>query len=106
MCNGEVVLPDTLEKVGYNPFADCWGITVVWVEDDSFVDNLRTSHSGSLMAILPARSTMVGDVLLWDLRRQKHVEIPEGVRRIGREWFKNSEIESVALPASVMEVDE
>lgn len=27
--------------------------------------------------------------------------IPDGVREIGEQWFKNSDIESITIPASV-----
>ena len=44
---------------------------------------------------------MVGDRLLWDLRRLRDVAVPEGVQKIGEHWFKNSAIESVEIPTSV-----
>ena len=31
--------------------------------------------------------------------------IPEGVQEIGEQWFENSHVESVALPASVMAIE-
>ena len=52
------------------------------------------------VAILPAR-TMMGGESLRDLRRQKEVIIPEGTQEIGEQWFMNSKIETVVIPASV-----
>ena len=49
---------------------------------------------------------MVGDVLLWDLRRQKNLVIPDSAQRIEKQWFKNCEIESVTIPASVTVIEE
>ena len=50
------------------------------------------------------RETMVGDVMLLDLRNCKHVVIPDGVEKIGNHWFCSSETESVKIPASVREI--
>ena len=47
---------------------------------------------------------MVGDRLLRDLRRQKDVVIPDGIREIGERWLQYSEIESVAIPKSVTDI--
>ena len=47
---------------------------------------------------------MVGDRLLWDLRRLKDLVIPDGAQEIGEEWFMNSGVESVVVPASVEEI--
>ena len=53
---------------------------------------------------MPGRLATVGGRLLWDLRRQKDVVLPEGVREIGERWFQYSEVESVTIPASVAEI--
>ena len=92
------MLPATLEKIGYALFFGCVNIQVIWVDNGSAVDDLRKAHSA---AILLGRSTMVGDKLLRDFRRLKDVIIPEGVLEIGEQWFMNSEVESVTIPASV-----
>lgn len=104
MCHGEVVLLDALEKVGTDVFYSCPEIKAIWVRNSSVADSLRGDSSCDYVAILPARSTMVGDGLLWDLRRQKDAVIPEGVREIGAQWFQNTEVENVTIPKSVEEV--
>ena len=45
--------------------------------------------------------TTVGGQRLRDLRRLKEVIIPEGVQKVGEQWFMNSEIEGVEIPANV-----
>ena len=53
------------------------------------------------MGIFSKKLTMVGNKLLWNLRKARNVTIPDGVREIEERWFMNSEIESVTIPASV-----
>ena len=101
MCPGEAVLPDALEKVGTDVFYSCPEIKAIWVGNSSVADSLRRGYCPDSVTILPARSTMVGDRLLWDLRKLKEVVIPEGVQEIGERWFINSKLESVTIPASV-----
>ena len=60
-------------------------------------------HVDNDVVVLPV-NMMVGDQLLRNLRRQKHVDIPEGVKRIGERWFADSEVESVMIPASASEI--
>ena len=49
----------------------------------------------------PFLETAVGSVRVWDLRKCKHVVIPEGAERIGNHWFYGCDIKSVRIPASV-----
>ena len=76
VCQGEAALPDALEEVGHHVFDDCPEIKTIWV-GNSFVANSLQKHS--CKRTLPARSTMVGDKLLWDLRKLRDLVIPEGV---------------------------
>ena len=46
----------------------------------------------------------VGRELLWDLRRQKHAVILEGIEQIGSKWFIWSKIKNVTVPASVCKI--
>ena len=46
----------------------------------------------------------MGDKFFANLRKQKSVAIPDGVQTFGEQWFKNSEVESVAVSASVKEI--
>ena len=99
MCPGEAVLPDALERIGYEVLDGCPKINVIRVEKNFAADSLKRKYSS--MTILPARLTMVGDNPLWELRRQKDVVIPEGVREIGEQWFKNTGVERITIPKSV-----
>ena len=52
----------------------------------------------------PPPETMVGNARVLDLRDCKEVVIPEGVEKIGNQWFWGSKIETVEIPASVREI--
>lgn len=56
------------------------------------------------VAVLPSARSYVGERTLRELRALRDVEIPQGVEKIGSEWFKNSGVESVTIPASVREI--
>ena len=43
---------------------------------------------------------------LTDLRGQKYIVIPEGVREIGEQWFKHSGIENILIPTTVERIGE
>lgn len=38
------------------------------------------------------------------LRAQKDIVLPDGIQILGEQWFKNSEIQSVTIPASMREI--
>lgn len=100
--SGEVVLPEALETVGCLVFDGYPEIKQIWVGNDSKV--LDFGRLDECVMMLPARSTMLGNKFLWDLRRQKDVVIPDGAQKIGKRWFKRCEAESVTIPKSVKEV--
>lgn len=95
------MLSSTLKEIGEDAFEYCWSLKIIWVEDGCAPDIRKCA--GQDVAIFPTR-TMASDKLLRDLRRQKDVVIPEGVREIGERWFWNTGIESVTIPASVAEI--
>ena len=97
--HGEAVLPDALERIGYEVFDGCPKINVIRIENNFAADCLKRKYGS--MTILPAKLTMVGDKPLWELRRQKDVVILEGVQEIGAQWFKNTGVERVTIPKSV-----
>ena len=61
-------------------------------------------HVRDSVIVLPADITVGGSSPPRDVRKWKHVVMPEGIERIGWRWFMDSEIESVAIPASVREI--
>ena len=52
----------------------------------------------------PLKETMIGNMRVWDLRKLKHVTIPDGAEKVGNHWFWGAEVESVTIPASVREI--
>lgn len=60
-------------------------------------------HVKDSVIVLPADIT-VGCSSPRDVRKWKHVVIPEGIERIGQKWFMDSGVESVVIPASVREI--
>ena len=97
----EIVLPRTLREVGENALAH-YALTAVWMERDRAPEVSR--WVGDSVLILDVRE-MVGERLLRDLRGQREVVIPEGVRTIEGHWFWKSEVEDVEIPASVRRID-
>ena len=79
-------------------FWECGCIRVIWTEEGR-IAAVRKSI-GPQTAVL-SRGTMVGDKYLCDLRTCVNVVIPEGVDRIEKDWFKNSNIQSVEISSSV-----
>ena len=51
------------------------------------------------------RDTLVGGILLCELRQLKNIVIPDGVEIIEERWFLNSQIETVTIPASVKKIE-
>ena len=96
----EMVLPSTLKKMDKNTLGGCDYLRIVWTEDGKRPKALKND------SILTLRtSTMVGSASLWDLRRTRDVEIPEGVERVGEGWFASSDIWSVKIPKSVVALE-
>ena len=75
---------------------------MVWVEDGCTAD-VRSSVTDSV-AIISASQKVKGYSVFTNLRKQKNMVIPEGVQVFGEQWFNNSEIENITIPASVTEI--
>lgn len=58
------------------------------------------------VAIISASQKIVEKMRLTDLRGQKYIAIPEGVREIGEQWFKHSGIENILIPTTVERIGE
>ena len=54
--------------------------------------------------MLPPKYFVVGNEYLWELRILGEIEFPDGITKIGDEWFKNSNINKVLIPDSVTEI--
>lgn len=94
------MLPDTLKKVGRYACANCPRIEMIWVGDRLDADGLRQQYASNSVVVLSMKM-LVGDRLVFDLRRLRDVVIPEGVQKIGEHWFKGAGIESAAIPVSI-----
>ena len=91
----------TLREIGSNAFHKCPRLTVVWVEGDCTAC-VEKRVEDSVVAL--STQITVGDMLLRDLRGQTNIRIPEGVRKIEDRWFMNSAVETIVIPASVLEI--
>lgn len=87
----DVVIPDTVSNIGTKAF-----------EGTPWLKNWMAGESGSE----DGDFLIVGDGILLAYRgNQAHVEIPDGVKQIGSEVFKeHTEIVDVAVPASVTKI--
>ena len=61
-------------------------------------------HVGVNVVRLPHFNTKVGDRTLGELRQLKEVKLSDGLEIIGENWFADSDIEKVVVPASVKEI--
>ena len=83
-CNSgieQATLPIALRDIGENAFRQCEKLKIAWVEGDC-ADRIRSCVDESV-AIIQVTQKTVGGKLLFDIRRQKDVVIPEGVQEIG-----------------------
>ena len=100
----EIVLPSTLTDIGTDTFKNCSSIRVIWTENCDRASIRRRLCSS--VVVLPERLTALGGAFLRDLRREKDIVLPEDIHEIGEQWFKNTDVESVIVPASVKTIGE
>ena len=48
--------------------------------------------------------TLIGNIKVWDLMKQKDIIVPDGVEKIGNHWFCGCHANSVTIPATVKEI--
>ena len=99
----ELTLPNALRKVHHSAFCDCDALRNIYMEDGCEASLSDTGIVGAVQ-VSPVPETMMENTRVWDLRRLKDIIIPEGVKRVGSQWFWESEVESVEIPASVVEI--
>ena len=99
----EIELPSGLRKIGSEAFLMCKELRVVYVEGARLPG--AEKYFDAQVVIGPPRRTMVGDVLLWDLRALMTVTLPDGIQKVGEGWFARSTIRSVSFPASVRKIE-
>ena len=104
-----VVIPDTVETIGWGAFMNCHNLT-----EASLPEGLSQIASGifsgcvSLEKVsIPASVQVVGAAAFRDCAALRSISIPSGVRIIGDEAFCGCEsLESAVLPDSVGEIGE
>ena len=97
-----------LTEIGERAFDWCYNLKKICLKGDCELDLARIGllYSTSSAQIILLSVTLPGGVRLQDLCTTKDVVIPDGVERIGNNWFWGSGVESVKIPASVREIGE
>ena len=100
---GEITLPSTLRKIDINAFDECDNLKTIYVEDSCKASLVDAGMSDSVN-VIPLSAPMIGGIAIQDLRQMKDVVIPKGTEKIESYLFWGSRVESVAVPASVIEI--
>ena len=98
-----ITLPGTLKEARWGVFCECESLKTVYVQDGCEVE-IFYAGAPNFTKVGPPQDTSVGGAMVWDLRGQKDVTIPEGAEKIGNYWFYHTDVESVTVPASVREI--
>ena len=92
-----------MKKLGNNVCYNCENLKTIYIEDDCEA-NLFNARVPYATKVGPLPDAMLGNMRIWDIRKLKHVTIPEDVEKIGNYWFRGADIESVIVPANVREI--
>ena len=80
----EIVIPDTVTRIGYDAFADC--------------QNLKKVTLGNGITYIP-------EAIVWDCRNLENINIPSNVQTIGNRAFYNCEkLKNISIPDSVTKI--
>ena len=99
----EIILPKGLKEVGYSVFDGCEDLKTIYVENGCEID-LSCTEIPNSTKVGPPPETIVGSVMVWELRNCKEVIIPNGAKRIGDRWFWGTTVESITFSTSVKEI--
>ena len=102
----EIILPASLEQLGDHAFYHCAGLTRVDMSRTQLAALPKNlfAYADIEQIVWPARLAEIGTQAFLGTGRLKRVEIPETVRKIGFEAFRESAVESVVLPDGVTEI--
>lgn len=102
----EIVLPASLEQLGDYAFYHCADLTRVDMSRTKLTALPRNlfAYADIEQIVWPAQLSEIGTQTFLGTARLKRVEIPETVRKIGFEAFRESTVESVVLPDGVTEI--
>lgn len=100
-----VVLPDSIEKVGFAVFADCDNLeTVVLSENLSVIANEMFRNCENLKKIaIPSSVCEIGD-MAFEQAGLEEIKLVEGLTTIGWSAFSDTDIEELEIPASVTRI--
>lgn len=84
-------------------FSQCKYLKVIYVAEECDA-GLFYANLPAFTKVGPPPETTIRGVRVWGLRSLKSVVIPDGAERVGAYWFCRSLIESVEIPASVVEI--
>lgn len=98
----EVVLPGTLREVSGPVFRGCDRLRIVWL-GEGCTANVRDSV-GESVQIRPKREAIIGGVLFWGLHAIRELVIPDGFERVWDYQLRDSGVERVTIPPSVLEI--
>ena len=112
---GTVSLPEGLESIGAGAFRGCMHLAGIEIPDS--VTNIGAwafCECSNLKSVrLPKNLTEIADGLFyktaygWGTKELERIELPSGVRRIGKYAFSGCvELKEVAIPDSVEEIDD
>ncbi len=109
-------IPDTLEKVYHDAFVDCVGLKEIVASKDWMLTHRHLLHRILKSAPMKVRSQYVRNhsdfqidlgVLVEYQGNHSHVVIPEGVKIIGADAFRNCRyVKEVLLPPNILEIGE
>ena len=97
----EIQIPSTLRELDESPFHFC-RLHTAWVEEGCSCDIRH--YLGRSVHVISTRNGTFGGRPLWELRALRDVVLPDGITSIGNYWFSGSGIESVAVPAGVLQI--
>lgn len=98
----KITLHRGLKEVALDVFSGCKNLTI-YIEDDCEADLFSAAVPDSAI-VGPLLDAMVGNVKIWDLRMQRDIVLPEGIKKICNYWFYRTNVKSVMVPASVKEI--
>ena len=97
----EIQIPNTLRELDESSF-HCCHLCTAWVEEGCACDIRH--YLGSSVHVISTGSGTSGGRPLWELRALRDVALPDNITSVGNYWFSGSDIESVAVPAGVLQI--
>ncbi len=103
----EVVIPDSVKKIGYRTFYGCSSLTSIEIlKGVTSIGSCAFYGCSSLTSIeIPSSVTSIGSSAFRDCSSLTSIEIPEGVTSIGESAFRDcSSLTSIEIPNSVKSI--